>query len=1103
MLAAVLALSCLGAPEKPFHSDDWLNASEAELATAQAEHTRSPVAMWPAGVPLPTDAEIEARRGESERRLNARMQRMRSDNDGCGEVSSQLAFFEDIVTLSASPNYEPTRIVYIDASAPLGGDGSSWDTAYQSIQDALSAEPYESDLVEFRIAGGLYRADRVQGVNTLDPELTIELPGLAYDMFDDEELVGVKSLKGGFAGRAFENPDERDLDLYPTVFTGDLLGDDDPQNFANYEDNTKVLFLPNETELNGITIEHARIAVNELRWMTDCTVRYCFASGDDLPLELAERVPVFAREARIVGSTFHNNRGETYGGAMSFRGLTAVANSRFLQNTAPAGGAIGLPFNTNGVLISQNCYFAANIADGELGGVGGAVFLAGGSAQFAHCTFVGNSAIDGGGSGVFGINGVPNFRNCILDQNYAFDGTGDNAEISLGQFTFDSAILEANLFGRFNPGIETTVPPRPRIRLNTGDDPGFVNLLGPDGLLGTLDDNPSLGFDSAAIGQSVSPIDVDYASLDLVQFDTADLDGDCMTMEILPVDMLGNPRAIEGTPGEGVDGYAADAGCIEFVPDPEAQPGQPWTYVDPMITNFSAEPIRLYVDQDAPADGDGLSWSSAFTNLCKALDIASHRVGPVEIWVAAGEYAPTCSDSGWNSFRMLETVTMLGGFVGDETSADQRDWIINETILTGDVLGNDDNTDESTFDDNAPHVLASIGPRGGGTVDGFTIRGGANRQLLFGPGIFWSAYVGLGSSGEALFHGTGELLVRNIRVDAATNNFPAAGFSTAGREGNLLIESSRITGGSSSGANATGVFCFAHAPTGVAFPPVDGTGSLIIAGSEIDLLDVAFIGGAGASSVWSAGPIRIEMCEVTSRGNSPPSFLVQSRSSWPVVIMDSELIGPRVRLRMSDLRTQNSTFNGSIFVLIPFPSQGLQPRFEATNSVFATDQAGLPDFFSPWITVVAGSVFPPDTSSHLLDDLDETNLIFDFESNAAAFFLDPLGPDGLPYTGDEDLRLVPGSPAINTGLNEFVTSEFDLDGNPRIIAHVVDRGAYEFTGTCTGDVNGDGVIDLADLNRVLANYGQDTPFGDADGDGSVTMTDLNIVLAAFGQTCTP
>jgi hypothetical protein len=118
------------------------------------------------------------------------------------------------------------------------------------------------------------------------------------------------------------------------------------------------------------------------------------------------------------------------------------------------------------------------------------------------------------------------------------------------------------------------------------------------------------------------------------------------------------------------------------------------------------------------------------------------------------------------------------------------------------------------------------------------------------------------------------------------------------------------------------------------------------------------------------------------------------------------------------------------------------------------------------------------------------------------YFVDPVPGGGNPlFNNDGDYRLVPGSPAINSGSNALVTSEFDLDGNPRIIGSVVDRGAYEFTGTCTGDVNGDGFVNLADLNLVLGNFGTESFLGDANGDGVVDMTDLSIVLAAFGQKC--
>ncbi len=58
---------------------------------------------------------------------------------------------------------------------------------------------------------------------------------------------------------------------------------------------------------------------------------------------------------------------------------------------------------------------------------------------------------------------------------------------------------------------------------------------------------------------------------------------------------------------------------------------------------------------------------------------------------------------------------------------------------------------------------------------------------------------------------------------------------------------------------------------------------------------------------------------------------------------------------------------------------------------------------------------------------------------------------------------------------------------------------------CPADTNGDGQINLADLNAVLAGFGQTSGAtladGDASGDGAVALEDLNIVLAGFGSTC--
>ncbi len=56
---------------------------------------------------------------------------------------------------------------------------------------------------------------------------------------------------------------------------------------------------------------------------------------------------------------------------------------------------------------------------------------------------------------------------------------------------------------------------------------------------------------------------------------------------------------------------------------------------------------------------------------------------------------------------------------------------------------------------------------------------------------------------------------------------------------------------------------------------------------------------------------------------------------------------------------------------------------------------------------------------------------------------------------------------------------------------------------CTGDTNGDGVVNFSDLNTVLATFGQNGAMlpGDLNGDGQVNFADLNTVLANFGADC--
>ncbi|MGD9693753.1 MAG: hypothetical protein AB7G17_06130 [Phycisphaerales bacterium] len=58
-------------------------------------------------------------------------------------------------------------------------------------------------------------------------------------------------------------------------------------------------------------------------------------------------------------------------------------------------------------------------------------------------------------------------------------------------------------------------------------------------------------------------------------------------------------------------------------------------------------------------------------------------------------------------------------------------------------------------------------------------------------------------------------------------------------------------------------------------------------------------------------------------------------------------------------------------------------------------------------------------------------------------------------------------------------------------------------GACPGDADYNGVVNFADLNRVLGAFGASGTFlsGDVDGDGVVGFADLNLALSNFGGSC--
>ena len=139
----------------------------------------------------------------------------------------------------------------------------------------------------------------------------------------------------------------------------------------------------------------------------------------------------------------------------------------------------------------------------------------------------------------------------------------------------------------------------------------------------------------------------------------------------------------------------------------------------------------IHVNASAGEIGDGSSWASVYRDLQSALSAAQSGD---EIWVTAGTLKPSVEVGGtghrYRAFQLKNGIAIYGGFAGTEISCNQRDWQVNETVLSGDLEDNDnDNLDvnEPTRQDNCYHVF--FHPEGTklnetAILDGVTVTGG-------------------------------------------------------------------------------------------------------------------------------------------------------------------------------------------------------------------------------------------------------------------------------------------------------------------------------------------------------------------------------------------
>ncbi len=468
-----------------------------------------------------------------------------------------LAGSATVLLMAASAGAGTT--IYVDGDAP-GGDGSSWTAAFRFLKDALAwAATPANGVSEIRVAQGTYLPDH-DGLHPFGTGNRAAGFGL---------IAGV-SLRGGYAGFGAPDPDERDVEIYETILSGDLAGNDAP-NFQNYSDNSYHVVSASgggavlTALLEGFTVRGGNadspsasdggglIAASN----TGCTVVMCTfrdntaTRGGAMYIEDSELVLkdcLLANNAGTIGVAiqmrgdsdvtatgcqFRDNEGFA-GGIIKFGATLRLVRCEFSSNVVfdSGGGIFG-----SGAMLLANCVFSQNHAGFHSGGM---ACVGPAPMSLNNCVFSQNTASMG--AGMYCSNGMP-LTNCTFSGNHPQGLTVD----SIGFPEITNSIVWGNTTAQIDYDQNGTPPPVSFSDVQGGwNGPGSNNNIDADPLFvqpGT--DDLRLGFGSPCADAG------DTASLPA---DALDIDGDGDTAEPLPLDLADAPR---------VQGGAVDMGAYE------------------------------------------------------------------------------------------------------------------------------------------------------------------------------------------------------------------------------------------------------------------------------------------------------------------------------------------------------------------------------------------------------------------------------------------------------------------------------------------------------------------------------------------------------------
>ncbi|MFN6943458.1 MAG: right-handed parallel beta-helix repeat-containing protein [Cytophagaceae bacterium] len=117
--------------------------------------------------------------------------------------------------------------------------------------------------------------------------------------------------------------------------------------------------------------------------------------------------------------------------------------------------------------------------------------------------------------------------------------------------------------------------------------------------------------------------------------------------------------------------------------------------IQPIFFNLNAQKI-IYVDADQTNTPDGISWSTAFTDLQSAINFADEGD---QIWIKSGSYSPGTERTA--TYEITKAIKIYGGFAGTEVSPEERNLELNKTLLDGEI------GDPENSEDNIYHLLTT------------------------------------------------------------------------------------------------------------------------------------------------------------------------------------------------------------------------------------------------------------------------------------------------------------------------------------------------------------------------------------------------------------